>query len=292
LYKVKLELKMKKVEIVKEKVKIKKEAKMKKPLTLLMLIVPMVILAQTDTGVTEEEVIIEGEVVEVEEVLPPNGEVNVVQAKIKTQNQETIQARLGPKWFLDDEIEVGDQLKLQGALKENKLQVRVMVRDKNRYNIRDQEGEPLWVRNRLQEKKCIYNPIKEKAMKGKIEELYVTGETNNLEAQVQTGANERVRVQLGPEWFLRNRIRVGDEIEIRGSDVDFNGGQMLLVREMRNLRNKEELKLRNKQGFPEWAGEEAEQLQKRVRNQKRDGSGVGEMQQKRLNEEPGQGKGR
>jgi hypothetical protein len=283
---------MKKVEIVKEKVKIKKEAKMKKPLTLLMLIVPLFILAQTDVGVTYEEVVVEGEVVETEEVLPPDGEVNVIQAKIKTQNQETIQAHLGPKWFLDRSIEVGDKLKLQGIFKENKLQVRVMVKDTNRYNIRNEEGEPLWVRTRLQEKKCIYNPVKEKTMKGKIEELYLTGETHNLEAQVQTGENERVRVQLGPEWFLRNRIRVGDEIEVRGSNADFDGGQMLLVREMRNLRNKEELKLRNKQGFPEWAGEEGEQLQERIQKQKRDGSGVGEMQQKSLNEEPGQGKGR
>ncbi len=285
-------LKMKKVEIVREKVKIKKEAKMKKLLTLLMLIVPLFILAQTDTDVTDEEVVVEGEVVEVEEVLPPNGEVNVVQLKIKAQNKEMLQAHLGPAWFLDDEIKVGDKLKLQGALKENKLKVKVMVRDTNRYNIRNEEGEPLWVRARLQEKKCIYNPVKEKTMKGKIEELYLTGETHNLEAQLRVKENERVRVQLGPEWFLGNRVRLGDEIEIRGSDVDFDGGQMLLVREMRNLRNKEELKLRNREGFPEWAGKEGEQLHERIRKGKRDGSQTGEMQQKRLNEEPGQGKGR
>ena len=283
---------MKKVEIVKEKVKIKKEAKMKKPLTLLMLIIPFVIFAEADTGVIQDDITIEGEVVEVEEVLPPNGEVNIIQAKIKTQNQETIQAHLGPKWFLDDEIEVGDKLKLKGTLKENKLQVKIMVRDTNRYNIRNEEGEPLWVRTRLQEKKCIYNPVKEKAMKGKIEELYVTGDALNLEAQVRVENNERVRVQLGPEWFLRNRVRVGDEIEVRGSDADFDGGQMLLVREMRNLRNMEELKLRNRQGFPEWAGKEGEQLRERIQEQKRDGSGVGEMQQRRVNEELGQERGR
>jgi hypothetical protein len=284
-------LKMKKVEIVKEKVKIKKEEIMKKLLTLLILFVPMIILAQANEVVAEEEITVDGEVIEVEEILPPNGEVNIIRAKIKTQNQEALQAHLGPKWFLDRNIEVGDKLKLQGILKESKLQVKAMIRDTNRYNIRNEEGEPLWVRTRLQEKKCIYNPVKEKMMKGKIEELYLTGENNTLEAQVQTGENERVRVQLGPEWFLQNRIRVGDEIEVRGSNADLDGGQMLLVREMRNLRNKEELKLRNKQGFPEWAGEEGEQLQKRIQKQKRDGSGVGEMQQKRLNEEPGQGKG-
>jgi len=245
-------LKMKKVEIVKEKNNIKKEAKMKKPLTLLMLIVPLFILAQTDDVVIDNEVVVEGEVVEVEEVLPPNGEVNIVQAKIKTQNQEMTQAHLGPKWFLDDEIKVGDKLKLQGLLKENKLKVRVLERNENQYTLRDAKGEPLWVRTRLQEKKCIYNPVKEKTMKGKIEELYVTGESLNLEAQVRVKENEKIRVQLGPEWFLRNRVRIGDEIEFRGSDIDFDGGQMLLVREMRNLRNKEEIRLRNRQGFPEW----------------------------------------
>jgi len=285
-------LKTEKVEIVKEKVKIKKEAKMKKPLTLLMLIVPLFILAETDAVVTDEEVTVEGEVVEIEEVLPPNGEVNIVQARIKTQNQEMTQAHLGPKWFLDDEIKVGDKLKLQGLLKENTLKVRVLERNENQYTLRDAKGEPLWVRTRLQEKKCIYNPVKEKTMKGKIEDLYVTGESLNLEAQVRVKENERVRIQVGPEWFLRNRVRIGDEIEFRGSHIDFDGGQMLLVREMRNLRNKEEVTLRNRQGFPEWAGKEGEQLQKRVQNEKRDGSRTGEMQQKRINEEPDQGKGK
>jgi len=283
-------LKMKKVEIVKEKNKLKMEAKMKKLLTLLMLIVPLVILAQADAGVTEEEVIVEGEVVEVEEVSPPYGEVNVIQAKIKTQNKEMLQAQLGPAWFLDEDIKVGDKLKLQGALKENKLQVRVIEKNTHRYNIRNEEGEPLWIKMRLQEKKCIYNPVKEKTMKGRIEELYLERKTLKFEAWVRIRENERVRVQLGPEWFLRNRVRVGDEIEVRGSESGFDGGKLLLVREMRNLRNKEEVTLRNRLGFPQWAGKEGEQLHNRIRNQKRDGSHTGEMQQERLRERDEKGK--
>jgi hypothetical protein len=271
-------LKMKKVEIVKEKNKLKMEAKMKKLLTLLMLIVPLVILAQADAGVTEEEVIVEGEVVEVEEVSPPYGEVNVIQAKIKTQNKEMLQAQLGPAWFLDEDIKVGDKLKLQGALKENKLQVKVIEKNTHRYNIRNEEGEPL------------YNPVKEKTMKGRIEELYLERKTLKFEAWVRIRENERVRVQLGPEWFLRNRVRVGDEIEVRGSESGFDGGKLLLVREMRNLRNKEEVTLRNRLGFPQWAGKEGEQLHNRIRNQKRDGSHTGEMQQERLRERDEKGK--
>lgn len=263
---------------------------MKKLLALLMLVVPLVILAQADVGVTEEEVIVEGEVVGVEEVLPPYGEVNVIQVKIKTQNKEMLQAHLGPAWFLDEDIKVGDKLKLQGLLKENQIQVRVMERNTHRYTLRNEKGEPLWIRTRLQEKKCIYNPVREKTMKGKIEELYLTGEALNLEAHLRIRENERVRVQLGPEWFLRNRIRVGDEIEARGSEVGFDGGKILLVREMRNLKNKEEVTLRNRLGFPEWAGKEGEQLHSRIRNQKRDGSHTGEMQQERSREKGRTGK--
>jgi hypothetical protein len=278
-------LTMKKVEFIKEKNKIKKEAKMKKLLTLLMLVVPLVILAEAGAGVTDEEVIVEGEVVEVEEVSSPYGEVNVIQARIKTQNKEMLQAHLGPAWFLDEDIEVGDKLKLHGLLKENQLEVREMIKNTHRYTLRNEKGEPLWIRTRLQEKKCIYNPIREKTMKGKIEELYLTGEALNLEAHVRIRENERVRVQLGPEWFLRNRVRVGNEIEVRGSETGFDGGKILLVREMRNLKNKEEVTLRNRLGFPEWAGKGGEELHNRIRNQKRDGSGAGEMQQERTREE-------
>jgi hypothetical protein len=285
-------LTMKKVEIVKRKNKIKKEEKMKKLLTLLMLIVPLVILAQADVGVTEEEVVIEGEVVEVEEVLSPYGEVNVIQAKIKTQNKEMLQAHLCPTWFLDEDIKVGDKLKLQGVFKENQLMVRVMERNTHRYTLRDEKGEPLWIRTRLQEKKCIYNPVKEKTMKGKIEELYLEGKALKFEAWLRIRENERVRVQLAPEWFLRNRIKIGDDIEVRGSEVGFDGGKILLVREMRNLKNKEEVALRNRLGFPEWAGKEGEQLHNRIRNQKRDGSHTGEMQQERLKEKEHAGKGK
>jgi hypothetical protein len=281
-------LTMKRVEMVKEKNKIKKEAKMKKLLTLLMLVVPLVILAQADVGVTEEEVVVEGEVVGVEEVLSPYGEVNMIQAKIKTQNKELLQAHLGPAWFLDDDIEVGDKLKLQGLLKENQLKVREMIKNTHRYILRNKKGDPLWIRTSLQEKKCIYNPIREKTMKGQIEELYLTGEALNLEAQVRIRENERVRVKLGPEWFLRNRVRVGDEIEARGSEVGIDGGKIVLIREMRNLKNKEEVTLRNRLGFPEWAGKEGEELHNRIRTQKRDGSHTGEMQQKRIIEERGQ----
>jgi hypothetical protein len=129
-------------------------------------------------------------------------------------------------------------------------------------------------------------------MKGKIEELYLTGKALNLEAQVRIRENERVRVQLGPEWFLRNRVRVGDEIEVRGSEVGLDGGKILLVREMRNLKNKEEVTLRNRLGFPEWAGKEGEELHNRVRTRAREGSQAEEMQQKRAGEERKKGGGK
>ena len=73
-----------------------------------------------------------------------------------------------------------------------------------------------------------------------------------MEAEVKLENGEIVRVRFAPEWYLRNKFRLGDELELRGSEVRTNGQIMILAREMRNLRTKTEMTLRNKQGFPEW----------------------------------------
>jgi hypothetical protein len=77
-----------------------------------------------------------------------------------------------------------------------------------------------------------------------------------MEAKIKEENGELVRVRFAPEWYLKNRIRLGDELEIRGCEVKLDGEKMLLVREMRNLRTKQEIALRNREGFPEWRGKE------------------------------------
>ncbi|MEO0292788.1 MAG: hypothetical protein ABIN61_01020 [candidate division WOR-3 bacterium] len=262
---------------------------MKRLLLLLTVFSPIWFLRAAEVELLEDEVAIEGEVIEIEEVLSPESEVRTLQAKIRTQDEEMVEAHLGPGWFLNEELVVGERVRLYGKFEGYRLKVRIMIKNEHRYAFRNERYEPLWVRTRLHERRYVYDPRKEKKIKGKIEFLYIDGKALKFEALIRVKERERVRVQLGPEWFLRNKIRCGDEIEVRGSEVDFDGGKLLLVREMRNLRNREEVTLRNREGFPEWVGEE---LRNRVRTQEREGSRVGEMQKKRTEEKIHKGKGK
>ncbi|MEO0185837.1 MAG: hypothetical protein ABIL20_08585, partial [candidate division WOR-3 bacterium] len=37
-------------------------------------------------------------------------------------------------------------------------------------------------------------------------------------------------------------------------EADVDGQKMIIAREMRNLRTRQEIQLRNREGFPEWCG--------------------------------------
>ncbi|KPK62964.1 hypothetical protein AMJ83_08745 [candidate division WOR_3 bacterium SM23_42] len=75
-----------------------------------------------------------------------------------------------------------------------------------------------------------------------------------MEAMVESQNGELVRVRLAPEWHLRNRLRVGDELDLRGSAVKDEDAMTIMAREMRNTRTRMEMELRNEQGFPDWFG--------------------------------------
>lgn len=205
-------------------------------------------------GIIEaEEIEIKGEIVEVEEIPCPSGNLNILKLQVRTQQREMVEAHLGPAWFLDTELKNEDEITITGKFnEENKFMVREMLRDTIRYRVRGEDYEPLWLRTRLQARNFCYNPLNEKKIKGKIENLYIYEKCVIMEAEVKLENGETVRVRFAPEWYLRNKFRLGDELELRGSEVRTNGQIMILAREMRNLRTKTEMTLRNKQGFPEW----------------------------------------
>lgn len=199
---------------------------------------------------------IKGQVVQVREVADVSNEGEIIQVRIQTQNRETITARLGPKWFLDHDIELGEELSLTGQCGDDScLMVREMVRNQIRYRLRGAEGEPLWIRTQLRADKSFYNPKNERSYKGRIDDLYIDAATESMEGRlrVENGAQkgETIRIRFAPEWYLRNQLRVGDQIELRGSGNQ-GEAQMIMAREMRNLRTRTELTLRNKLGFPMW----------------------------------------
>jgi RecG-like helicase len=226
-----------------------KEAIMRK-----MNIALMVTLAMTSI-LFAQEIEITGEVTRVEDMTSPESDVNIVQAQIQTRNREMIMAHLGPAWIMDRDLEIGDEVTVRGKYdEENRFMVRELVCNNVRYRVRGEDYEPLWMRTRLHAQNQIYNPQTEKQVKGQITQLHMDRSSSMMEAMLESQNGEMIRVRLAPEWYLRNQLRVGDRLELRGSAVTDDEGMFVMAREMRNMRTNLEIALRNRQGFPDWCG--------------------------------------
>jgi hypothetical protein len=241
-----------------------KEAHMKKlPTCIAVLFLAVALLPAQEIEIT-------GEVIRVDEFAYED--VNIVQAQIRTHNQERIMAEIGPAWFLESDIAPGDELTLRGKyLEAGRFMVREMVYNKVRRQILNKKYEPLWLRTRLRAENHLYDPSTEQTIKGDITDLYLEKDSRTMEARVKTQSGELMRIRLAPEWYLRNRMRIGDEIEVRGATVKDKGEMMIMAREMRNLRTNLEISLRNRQGFPDWRGQqktmEKHQGKPRIKNE-------------------------
>jgi hypothetical protein len=219
-------------------------------LTSILLITAVALLPAQEMGLT-------GEVSKVEEITSTEGDLIIMQLHVRTRNRETIMAQLGPAWMMESDVEIGDEITVRGKHnEENHIMVRELIHNNVRHYIRDEYYEPLWLRRRLRAQNQIYNPQNEKQVKGKITELYVDELSSMMEAILREQNGELVRVRLAPEWYLRNQLRVGDELELRGSTAIDNDGMLIMTREMRNMRTNLEIALRNRQGFPDWYGKE------------------------------------
>ncbi|MDD5529937.1 MAG: hypothetical protein PHX21_07900 [bacterium] len=214
----------------------------------------LVVLTNTLFGEEErKEVEITAEVIKVEEIAEKSVDVNILRVQIKTQAGEIITARLGPVWLLEKDLKEGEQITIKGRLaEENQFMAREMSRNNETIQIRDNNYAPAWLKLRLKEEKCFYNPMNERLLRCRIEEMYVYKPSLIVEARVKSENGETVQVKFAPEWYFQNHLRVGDEIELRGSQVKSDGQIMILVREMRNIRAQQEFVLRTGEGFPLW----------------------------------------
>lgn len=228
------------------------------------LLISLIIFGICGVLLAAETTEITGEVINCEEIKEPETNTYVLglQVRLKNQgdekqvqNQEMVNAHLGPAWMFDADLNIGDEVVLKGTYKEqNHFMVQEMIRNNIRYRIRDENGKPLWLRERVRLQSHFYNPAKEKSLKCKIDELYVEKETHMMVAQAKLQNGEIVQLRFAPEWYLQNRLRLGDDIELRGSETNIDGQKMIIAREMRNLRTRQEIQLRNRDGFPEWCG--------------------------------------
>ncbi|UCG29245.1 MAG: hypothetical protein JSV53_06890 [candidate division WOR-3 bacterium] len=202
-----------------------------------------------------QEIEVTGEVVNIDEVAYEDGAFTMLQAQIRTRTQEMIMLELGPAWYIESDIAPGDEVTVRGRyLEASKIRVREMICDNVTSTIRSEDYQPLWLRTRLRAENHLYDPRTEETVEGDVTDLYIDETSETMEAMVQAQNGELVRVRLAPEWYLRSRVRVGDELEVRGSAVKDKGETMIMAREMRNLRTNLEIALRNAQGFPDWCG--------------------------------------
>lgn len=219
-----------------------------------------------------QEIAVTGEVVAVDEVAYDDGNMYVVQAQIRTRNQEMVYAELGPAWFMESDVVPGEEITVKGKyLETNRIRVREMTRNSRHTAVRGNDYEPLWLRTRLRAERHLYDPRTERAVGGRVTDLYVDENSGIMEAMVKAQNGELMRVRLGPEWFLRGRVRMGDELEVRGSAVKNDGEMMIMAREMRNLRMNREIALRNAQGFPDWSERRKHEEQQERRRGEEDG---------------------
>jgi len=221
-----------------------------RPLSLLILCILLVF------SITyAEDITVAGDVVSIDEITDPVSNADMLRVQLRLQNRATLMVHLCPLWYLDEDIAPGDEITVSGEIDgDNFLVARHMIRNMVPYELRNENLEPLWVRAPLQSTNQFYNPMKEKQLSGTIEDIYIDEHTNIIESRVKDGNGAVIRVRLAPAWYLQSRVRLADEVELRGSEVTSDGQVIFLAREMRVLRTNIEIALRNRQGFPDWCG--------------------------------------
>jgi hypothetical protein len=198
-----------------------------------------------------EDIEVSGEVVNIDEITDSETDTEILQARIRLQNREMLEAHLCPSWYLEDELTVDDQVTLIGKYGEGgEFKVREIIRNEVRRDIRDADLTPLWLKTQLESQHQFYNPEDEIQTEGTVEDLYVETNTSMMEAKVKLENGETVRVRLAPEWYLRSQLRIGDDVEFIGDEVEEDG--IIMAREVRNLRTNLEIGLRTKQGAAHW----------------------------------------
>lgn len=104
----------------------------------------------------------------------------------------------------------------------------------------------------------MYNPATVETVTGEVvsvDRVAWGRRAQGVHLTLKTG-QETLTVHLGPSWFVDQqpvKLAKGDHVEITGSRVDFQGGKVLIAREVK--KGGQVLTLRDAQGVPRWAGQ-------------------------------------
>ena len=102
----------------------------------------------------------------------------------------------------------------------------------------------------------LYDPSTETTVKGTVSKVAtVTGRAgcNGIHLSLQS-EDKTWDVHVGPAAYSNQKgfpFSIGDQLEVTGSQVQFNGADALIAREI--TRGGEVLTLRDKQGVPRWS---------------------------------------
>ncbi len=93
---------------------------------------------------------LEGKVVDLKMITPPRGFYPHLELIVRTPSGNTHQVVLGPSWFVENQIRVGDSVRIVGSPmrwgEQQVVMARLMenLRNQHRFALRDSLGMPLW----------------------------------------------------------------------------------------------------------------------------------------------------
>ena len=209
------------------------------------------------------EVQVKGKVVEVREVPSHHGMGAMVEAEIQAEDGTTYTVILGPRWYLSDKLSLkpGEEIEVVGSRQMMGMQNVLMAREimdlqnQERLRLREANGFPCWVepgpyRWRMTSKY-------QKTLEGKVIDLTVTAPPRGfypmVTATVETPEKEKVKVMLGPSWFIGDRVQVGDPLVVTGFEATWDHEKVLMASEIENQRLQVRLQLRDAAGMPMWS---------------------------------------
>ncbi len=74
----------------------------------------LIAITMTAPILSAQEMELVGKVLEVEEIATAEGDVNIIQVQVQTQNREMVRARLGPVWMTQNDVQIGDEITCRG----------------------------------------------------------------------------------------------------------------------------------------------------------------------------------
>ncbi len=187
---------------------------------------------------------------------------------VRADDGATRRVQLGPPWFtdgLDLAPQPGDTVELIGAAhgESGAVQARELAWNGHLYRLRAEQGAPMWAGADREE----WGRYAGSWRGGAPEEII--GEIEGIDGiapggpdmgrgvvlRLRTRDQERERVHLGPYWYVEDAmpgLSLGQRVTVQGVRGGPQADDALMAMQME--RNQQRLRLRTREGRPEWAG--------------------------------------